>query len=309
MTPGATDRRDLWCLLLLLAIATIFFADVIFAGSNFYHRDLFIYHFPMKRIVRDAMLSGEFPFWNRSYSNGQPLAANPAYELFYPPQWLILVGSYPFGFALHIVFHVYAALIGMFLLLRAMTLGRAAATFGALSFGMGGFLLGSKTMLPTFFVWALAPIVGWSVLRVAAGFSPPAEADGHTWSRVAVAALLAGMQLVIGEPVARLFGVADTRGIDWIELILQVIVAAIGVVTTSGDFRVLRGDEVVGTMPVAALVDDCPLYDLETAAPPGSLTGRALPRPPANATAPAPPEGPARASAGSPVRWRCPTGR
>ncbi len=202
MTPGATDRRDLWCLLLLLAIATIFFADVIFAGSNFYHRDLFIYHFPMKRIVRDAMLSGEFPFWNRSYSNGQPLAANPAYELFYPPQWLILVGSYPFGFALHIVFHVYAALIGMFLLLRAMTLGRAAATFGALSFGMGGFLLGSKTMLPTFFVWALAPIVGWSVLRVAAGFSPPAEAGGHTWSRVAVAALLAGMQLVIGEPMA-----------------------------------------------------------------------------------------------------------
>ena len=59
MTPGATDRRDLWCLLLLLAIATIFFADVLFAGSNFYHRDLFIYHFPMKRIVRDAMLSGD----------------------------------------------------------------------------------------------------------------------------------------------------------------------------------------------------------------------------------------------------------
>ena len=26
--------------------------------------------------------------------------------------------------------------------------------------------------------------------------------------------------------------------------------------------RVLRGDELVGDMPVAALVDDCPLYDL-----------------------------------------------
>ena len=56
-----TDRRDLGCILLLLAIATIFFSDVLFAGSNFYYRDLFIYHFPMKRIVRDAMLSGEFP--------------------------------------------------------------------------------------------------------------------------------------------------------------------------------------------------------------------------------------------------------
>ena len=193
MTTGATDRRDLWCILLLLAIATIFFSDVIFAGSNFYHRDLFIYHFPMKRIVRDAMLSGEFPFWNRAYSNGQPMAANPAYELFYPPQWLILAGSYPFGFALHIIFHVYAALVGTFLLLRAMTLGRAAATFGSLSFGMGGLLLGSMTMLPTFFVWALAPIVGWSVLRALRDSSA---------SRVAVAALLAGMQLAISEPMA-----------------------------------------------------------------------------------------------------------
>jgi hypothetical protein len=42
MTPGATDRRDLWCILLLLAIATVFFSDVLFAGSNFYYRDLFI---------------------------------------------------------------------------------------------------------------------------------------------------------------------------------------------------------------------------------------------------------------------------
>ena len=35
---------------------------------------------------------------------------------------------------------------------------------------------------------------------------------------------------------------------------------------TRGRMRVLRGDEVVGDMPVAALVDDCPLYDLAPAA-------------------------------------------
>lgn len=178
---------------LLVGIATVFFSDVLFAGSNFYYRDLFIYHFPMKHIVREAMISGEFPFWNRFYSNGQPLAANPAYELFYPPQWLILTGSYTFGFALHILFHVYAALVGTFLLLRTMTLGRAAATFGALSFGMGGFLLGSMTMLPTFFVWALAPLVGWSIVRALCAPGP---------STVAVAALLAGVQLIIAEPMA-----------------------------------------------------------------------------------------------------------
>jgi uncharacterized membrane protein YeaQ/YmgE (transglycosylase-associated protein family) len=38
----------------------------------------------------------------------------------------------------------------------------------------------------------------------------------------------------IGTWIAGLFGVADTRGIDWIELIMQVIVAAIGVAVVAG---------------------------------------------------------------------------
>jgi len=38
----------------------------------------------------------------------------------------------------------------------------------------------------------------------------------------------------IGTWIAGLFGVASTGGIDWIELILQVIVAAIGVTVVAG---------------------------------------------------------------------------
>ncbi|HEY4996997.1 MAG TPA: AIR synthase-related protein, partial [Solirubrobacteraceae bacterium] len=59
--------------------------------------------------------------------------------------------------------------------------------------------------------------------------------------------------------------------------------AAIGTVTDSGQMRVLDGGELVGEMPVRALVDDCPLYDLDPrkpelpiyAAPPASLPGEA----------------------------------
>jgi phosphoribosylformylglycinamidine synthase subunit PurL len=43
--------------------------------------------------------------------------------------------------------------------------------------------------------------------------------------------------------------------------------AAIGSVTDTGRMRVLRGGELVGDMPVRALVDDCPLYDLEPVKP------------------------------------------
>jgi phosphoribosylformylglycinamidine synthase len=43
--------------------------------------------------------------------------------------------------------------------------------------------------------------------------------------------------------------------------------AAIGTVTDSGKMRVLSDGELVGEMPVRALVDDCPLYDLEPQKP------------------------------------------
>ncbi len=49
--------------------------------------------------------------------------------------------------------------------------------------------------------------------------------------------------------------------------------AEIGVVTDDGLVRILRGDEVVGEMPVEALVDGCPLYDLDPAEPEGWIYG------------------------------------
>jgi phosphoribosylformylglycinamidine synthase subunit PurL len=49
--------------------------------------------------------------------------------------------------------------------------------------------------------------------------------------------------------------------------------AEIGVITDSGHVRVLRDSEVVGEMPVEALVDGCPLYDLSPAEPDGWIYG------------------------------------
>ncbi|HEY7951849.1 MAG TPA: phosphoribosylformylglycinamidine synthase subunit PurL [Solirubrobacteraceae bacterium] len=60
---------------------------------------------------------------------------------------------------------------------------------------------------------------------------------------------------------------------EWVDAVLalcekwEVNGTAIGSVTDSGRLRVFAGDELVGDMPVRALVDDCPLYDLAPAAP------------------------------------------
>ena len=215
--------------LLLVAIATLFFGDVLFFGNNFWFADLFLYHFPMKHVVRETILRGEFPWWNPYFAGGQPMAANPAYEVFYPPQWLIFIGPYRFGFALHIIAHVYIALLGAYAFLRAIPLRIDAAIFGALSFAFSGFLLGSLSTLPMFFVWSWAGVVGWGVLRAIRG------------QGIAAAAIALAMPLLVFEPVslAQMFALViagtlfvDRRAIGRVgaAIIIAMIIAAVVVI-------------------------------------------------------------------------------
>ncbi len=83
----------------------------------------------------------------------------------------------------------------------------------------------------------------------------------------------AGMEpfeIMISESQERMLCVIEPAKLDELTEICdrwEVRSSVIGEVTDSRRLRVLHGDELVGDMPVEALVDDCPLYDLEPAAP------------------------------------------
>ena len=62
----------------------------------------------------------------------------------------------------------------------------------------------------------------------------------------------------------------------------EVNATAIGEVTDTRRLRVFDGDELVGDLPVTALVDECPAYDLEPAEPATPL----YPAPPRRARPP-----------------------
>jgi phosphoribosylformylglycinamidine synthase len=57
----------------------------------------------------------------------------------------------------------------------------------------------------------------------------------------------------------------------------ETLATAIGEVTDSGRFRILRSGELVGELPVSLLVDDVPLYDLQPAPPERPLYGAGQP--------------------------------
>jgi uncharacterized membrane protein YeaQ/YmgE (transglycosylase-associated protein family) len=68
------------------------------------------------------------------------------------------------------------------------------------------------------------------VLGVLGRLFAPGKQNIPIWLTIVVGIVAA----FIGTFIARLLGVADTRGIDWIELIVQIIVAAIGVSLVAG---------------------------------------------------------------------------
>jgi phosphoribosylformylglycinamidine synthase II len=86
-------------------------------------------------------------------------------------------------------------------------------------------------------------------------------------------------EIMVSESQERMLCVAEpARVADVLALCekWEVHGTAIGEVTGTRNMRIFRGDELVGDIPVAALVDDCPLYDLA----PEKLSGQLYPAPP-----------------------------
>jgi phosphoribosylformylglycinamidine synthase len=77
-------------------------------------------------------------------------------------------------------------------------------------------------------------------------------------------------EIMVSESQERMLCVVEPDRVDEVLAVCEkweTTATAIGEVTDSGHLRVLQGGEVVGDMPVVALVDDCPLYDLEPEKP------------------------------------------
>jgi len=77
-------------------------------------------------------------------------------------------------------------------------------------------------------------------------------------------------EIMVSESQERMLAVVEPASLERVLEVCekwQTGAAAIGEVTDSGRIRVLRGDELVGDVPVSALVDECPLYDLEPREP------------------------------------------
>jgi phosphoribosylformylglycinamidine synthase II len=91
-------------------------------------------------------------------------------------------------------------------------------------------------------------------------------------------------EIMVSESQERMLCVVEPGRVDAVLALCarwEVNATAIGTVTDTRAMRIFDGDELVGEMPVTALVDDCPLYDLAPAEPSAPL----YPAPPARVSA------------------------
>jgi phosphoribosylformylglycinamidine synthase len=85
-------------------------------------------------------------------------------------------------------------------------------------------------------------------------------------------------EIMVSESQERMLAVVEPARVGEVIAVCekwQTGAAEIGAVSDGGLMRILRDGEVVGEMPVEALVDGCPLYDLEPAEPEGWIYGNA----------------------------------
>src|SRR3954463_535533 len=81
-------------------------------------------------------------------------------------------------------------------------------------------------------------------------------------------------EIMVSESQERMMCVCEPARLDDVLAVCarwEVHGTAIGEVTDTGAMRIFRGDELVGDMPVAALVDDCPVYELAPRRPTAPL--------------------------------------
>jgi hypothetical protein len=189
-TLQVLSRRELVALGIVLTVVAAAFADVLLFHQALGTRDISRIYYPERRVLRDIAYSGGFPFWNPRYGAGQPMASNPAYEVFYPPQWLVLLPSFKLGVSLEIVLHFLIAALGMFVLLRSLRLRTEASAFGAFTLALGGLTLSLTNLLPFLFSVAWMPWLAYFARRFLID---------RRRRDFALAALVLGLILLIGE--------------------------------------------------------------------------------------------------------------
>ncbi|MHB8995415.1 MAG: hypothetical protein ACYC63_09225 [Armatimonadota bacterium] len=153
--------------------------------------------YPWRVLLHNAAKEGQLPLWNPYQFCGYPFVGNGQSAMFYPPNWLYLVLHPSIGMGLSAALHFFLGSLFVFGLARTWRLSVIPATFAAIAFAYGGFMV-TWIELPTLvnsLIWI--PLAWWGIELIlrAQGPSPspmPSLMEGPATSRPAASPLPEG---------------------------------------------------------------------------------------------------------------------
>jgi len=166
--------------------------------GNWMQGDLIFQIAPWILEVRKSVAAGQWPLWNAGAGIGMPLMGDPQTQFLQPLVWLASPFRVEAAMAITSALRLLTALIFTFLFLRRQGLGSAASSAGAVSYGLGGFVM----------LWLGWPIGNAAVLLPAALYgvvrceAPGLRRDGALLCAASTALLLGG------HPETLMYGLA-----------------------------------------------------------------------------------------------------
>ncbi len=191
---SVADRRDVAVLLVLLVVAVIPFLEVLLApDSTIYNHDI-DYFFAHEQVLRLALDGNDFPLWNPYFGGGSPGLGRIQVGLFYLPA-AVMRAFLPVVtmFNLEAIIHVFLAGLGLYVVLRALSLERPGAAFGSVAFMLSGVIIprtlaGHASVLRSI-VW-----VGWLLYAYRRMLLRP------SWANCLLTTVFTSLTLLGGHP-------------------------------------------------------------------------------------------------------------
>jgi hypothetical protein len=150
-------------------------------------QDNLYFFYAQRALIHD----GEAVFWNPYQFSGFPAYRDPQMSLFYPPSWLYRFFSLRGTFVVMIFGHYLVGAVGFLWLGLVLRLPRPARLLGALSFGLGGYLLGRFLNHSLLVTAAYAPWIFGCFLRAV---------EGRKFRWIALTAVSQALQVLAGMP-------------------------------------------------------------------------------------------------------------
>src|SRR4051794_6057162 len=163
--PGARTglagrRGDLLAIGCLPALVALFNPGLVFFGRVLAGYDTFVYFYPLRTYLGEALREGRLPLWNPYLFAGTPFLANPQTAIFYPGSWLFALLDVPHAYVLNFLGHIALAALALYAFARcSLRLGRVGSVLGGTAFAFSGFMNGQAGHINQFSVAAWLPAV------------------------------------------------------------------------------------------------------------------------------------------------------